>query len=181
MNYQKTEVRAIDHIGITVPDLEAASKFLEEALGATALYDNVVPADPPQEGKETEAKLGINPGSAIIHMRMMRIGDGASIELFEMNVPGKRKQDIILSDIGLQHFAVYTDDIQKTKQQFIKAGGKVLEGPNKMLGREGGLGNAFMYAVTPWDTYIELITYPSKLEIEKSTTLRRWKPQPGKD
>ena len=29
MNYQKTEVRAIDHIGITVPNIEEAATFLE--------------------------------------------------------------------------------------------------------------------------------------------------------
>ncbi|WP_307447311.1 MULTISPECIES: VOC family protein [Chryseobacterium] len=181
MNYQTSEVRAIDHIGITVPDLEAAALFLEQAFGAVAIYDNVIPTDEPQQGADAEAKLGLAKGSAIIHMRMMRIGDGASIELFEMKVPGKRKKDIIPSDIGLQHFAVYTEDIDETKRKFTEAGGKVLKGPNKMLGREGGDGNWFMYAVTPWGTFVEFITYPSELEIEKTTTLRRWKPQPGKD
>lgn len=181
MNYQKTEVRAIDHIGITVPDIEAAAKFLEEALGATAIYDNILPSDPPTTGAEAEAKLGFAKGSAIVHMRMMRIGDGACIELFEMKVPGERKKDIIPSDIGLQHFAVYTEEIETTKEKFEKAGGKLLKGPNEMLGREGGKGNQFMYAVTPWGTFVELITYPSALAIEKETTLRRWKPQQGKD
>lgn len=181
MNYQKTEVRAIDHIGITVPDIEAAATFLEQALGATAIYDNIVPTDPPTEGEEAEAKLGFAKGSAIVHMRMMRIGDGACIELFEMKVPGKRQNDIIPSDIGLQHFAVYTEDIEETKRKFVQAGGRVLQGPNAMLGREGGEGNQFMYAVTPWGTFVELITYPSELEIEKTTTLRRWKPQHGKE
>ncbi|MFC3352407.1 VOC family protein [Sphingobacterium zeae] len=180
MNYQKTEVRAIDHIGITVPNIEEAAKFLEEAFGATAIYDNVVPTDKPTEGAEAEAKLGFAKGSAIVHMRMMRIGDGACIELFEMKVPGERKKDIIPSDIGLQHFAVYTDDIDKTKEKFENAGGRLLKGPNEMLGREGGKGNHFMYCVTPWGTFVELISYPSELEIEKETPLRRWKPQPGK-
>lgn len=181
MNYQKSEVRATDHIGITVPDLEAAATFLEKALGATAIYDNIIPTDEPTTGADAEAKLGFAKGSAIVHMRMMRIGDGACIELFEMKVPGERKKDIIPSDIGLQHFAVYTDDIDETKRKFLEAGGKVLEGPNEMLGREDGEGNQFMYAITPWGTFVELITYPSELEIEKTTPLRRWKPQPGKD
>ncbi len=181
MNYQKTEVRAIDHIGITVPNIEEAATFLEQAFGATALYDNIIPTDSPQTGAEAEAKLGFAKGSAIIHMRMMRLGDGASIELFEMKVPGERKKDIIPSDIGLQHFAVYTENIDETKKKFIEAGGKVLEGPNEMLGREGGAGNQFMYAITPWGTFVELITYPSELEIEKTTPLRRWKPQSGKN
>lgn len=141
MNYQTTEVRAIDHIGITVPNIEEASTFLEKAFGATVLYDNVVKADKPQQGADTEAKLGLTKGAAIVHMRMMRIGDGASIELFEMKVPGERKENIIPSDLALQHFAVYTDDIEESKKKFIAAGGKVLQGPNEMLGREEGDGN----------------------------------------
>ena len=181
MNYQKTEVRAIDHIGITVPDLEAAATFLEKAFGATAIYDNIIPTDPPQQGEETEEILGVAKGSRIMHMRMMRIGDGACIELFEMSVPGERKKDIIPSDVGLQHFAVYTEDIEETKRKFQEAGGKLLKGPNEMLGREKGEGNSFMYAVTPWGTLVELISYPSSLEIEKTTPLRRWKPQKGRN
>lgn len=93
MSYQKTEVRAIDHIGITVPDLDAAATFLEKAFGATAIYDNIIPTDPPQQGE----------------------------------------------------------------------------------------GNSFMYAVTTWGTLVELISYPSSLEIEKTTPLRRWKPQKGRN
>jgi len=181
MNYQKSEVRAIDHIGITVPDLEAAASYLEKVFGAITIYDNVVPTDEPQTGADTEAKLGLAKSSAIVHMRMMRIGDGACIELFEMKVPGNRKKDIIPTDIGLQHFAVYTDNIEETKQKVLAAGGRVLKGPNEMLGREGGEGNQFMYTITPWGSFVELITYPSELEIEKTTPLRRWKPEPGKD
>ena len=33
-------VRGIDHFGITVPDLDAASRFLEEAFDARPLFDN---------------------------------------------------------------------------------------------------------------------------------------------
>ncbi|WP_048512171.1 hypothetical protein [Chryseobacterium sp. FH2] len=107
MNYQKTEVRAIDDIGITVANIEAAAKFLEAALGATAIYENIIPPDAPTTGAQAEAKLGFKKGSGIMHMRMMRIGDGACIELFEMKVPGARKKDVISSDIGLAFSSIY--------------------------------------------------------------------------
>lgn len=32
-------VRAIEHVGITVPDMEAATRFFVEAFGAEKLYD----------------------------------------------------------------------------------------------------------------------------------------------
>ena len=42
--------RGIDHFGITVPDLEAATRFLVEAFDAKPLYDNIRRTDPPFEG-----------------------------------------------------------------------------------------------------------------------------------
>ena len=33
------KIRGIDHIGITVPDIDAATKFLVEALGAEMIYE----------------------------------------------------------------------------------------------------------------------------------------------
>jgi len=71
----QTRPRGIDHVGITVADLEAAAKFLEEAFGAVALYDNVTPTKP-QMGAETERTLGLPTGTAIRHMRMMKLGTG---------------------------------------------------------------------------------------------------------
>ena len=42
--------RGIDHFGITVPDLEAATRFLVEAFDAKPLYDNIKRTDPPFDG-----------------------------------------------------------------------------------------------------------------------------------
>jgi catechol 2,3-dioxygenase-like lactoylglutathione lyase family enzyme len=86
MNYQQTEIRALDHIGITVPDLESASAFLVEAFGAVPLYDSILPSQPPFGGQEAIDELGVAPTTAVIAMRMLRIGNGPGIELFEMTV-----------------------------------------------------------------------------------------------
>jgi catechol 2,3-dioxygenase-like lactoylglutathione lyase family enzyme len=37
-----SHVRGIDHIGITVPDMEAATRFLREAFDAAIVYDTVI-------------------------------------------------------------------------------------------------------------------------------------------
>jgi hypothetical protein len=63
----------------------------------------------------------------------------------------------------LQHFAVYTDDIETTATRFRQAGGSLLKGPNNLLGIEKGEGNKWMYGKTPG-------------EYEQHTPLRRWKP-----
>ncbi|PJN48555.1 hypothetical protein PAEAM_60970 [Paenibacillus sp. GM1FR] len=38
--------RGIDHIGITVPDMEQATLFLQQAFGAQLAYDHITPDDP---------------------------------------------------------------------------------------------------------------------------------------
>jgi len=37
--------RGIDHIGVTVPDIDAAARFLEATFGATTVYDVLQPSD----------------------------------------------------------------------------------------------------------------------------------------
>ena len=37
----KTTMRGIDHIGVAVPDIEAATTFLVEAFGAEVIYQSV--------------------------------------------------------------------------------------------------------------------------------------------
>ena len=44
-------IRGIDHFGMTVPDLEAATRFFEQAFDARVLYDNITRADPPFPGE----------------------------------------------------------------------------------------------------------------------------------
>ena len=52
-------VRAIEHVGITVPDLEAATAFFAEAFGAEYLYDML---DEPLGGPAVEAGPRRPPG-----------------------------------------------------------------------------------------------------------------------
>ena len=80
-------IRGMDHIGVTVPNLDEASLFLEAAFDATPLYDNIKRTDEPLTGPKAEALLGLAPGTTLVTMRMMRLRNGAGIELFEMHGP----------------------------------------------------------------------------------------------
>ena len=77
-------VRGIEHVGITVPDVEAAARFLIDAFGAEVLYD--MPAPERAEGDpypDEQARLGTRPGARWITTKVLRLGDGPGIELFE--------------------------------------------------------------------------------------------------
>ena len=58
--------RGMDHIGITIPDIEAATRFLVEAFDAEPIYDSVKRTDPAVEGSEPEDILQ---GHAVLPFR----------------------------------------------------------------------------------------------------------------
>lgn len=169
------KIRGIDHIGITVPDIDAATKFLVEALGAEVIYDSYAKSDPPQEGADVERALNVPEGTQMIAVRMLKIEHGPGIELFEFRAPVQR-ESVRPSDYGLQHFAVYADDIDTSVARFEKAGGVMFKGPGDlMFPKEIGAGNQWCYGLAPWGTVIEFIHYGG-MPYEKDTPLRRWKP-----
>ncbi|AQS88309.1 hypothetical protein AA101099_1732 [Neoasaia chiangmaiensis NBRC 101099] len=169
--------RGIDHIGITVPDLEVASRFLTDAFGAVALYDNIAADDQPQEGPQAEKTLDLAPGTRVVHMRMMSLGHGPGIELFEMHGP-HQQAPVRPSDFGLQHFAVYVDDMAAALARFEKAGGIVLNSPADQPNLEAGPGNVFLYGRTPWGSIVELLSTPSREKFDAVSPVRRYQPPP---
>jgi catechol 2,3-dioxygenase-like lactoylglutathione lyase family enzyme len=169
--------RGVDHVGITVPDLDAASRFLAEAFDAKPLYDSIKRTEQPFAGPEIEEMLGIASHTVLVAMRMMQLGGGPGIELFEMRSRDQRPA-IRTSDLGFQHVAVYVDDIDYAIRRFVAAGGRMLTGPNELLGFKKGQGNLWCYGSTPWGSVFELISYTALDEHEATTSLRRWTPAP---
>ena len=171
-------VRGIEHIGITVPDIEEATAFLVAALDAEPLYDmhgSNADAIDEEDERRSRAQLGTRSGARWVSSRMLRIGDGASIELFEY-ADAEQVPAVTASDLGIQHFAVYVDDIDAARDRIVAAGGTAYEGPGILGGAEGGEGNKWLYTVAPWGSIIELVTRPGREQYEETTTLRRWRP-----
>lgn len=50
-------MKRIDHIALTVPNVEEATCFFKQAFGAEVLYDGHRPSDPAVEGPIVEAVL----------------------------------------------------------------------------------------------------------------------------
>ncbi|CAG70246.1 MULTISPECIES: VOC family protein [Acinetobacter] len=57
--------RGINHIGITVPDLDQATLFFEQALGTKWCYDGLTLNDQPRQGRIVELQLGLPQGASI--------------------------------------------------------------------------------------------------------------------
>lgn len=168
-------IRGIDHIGITVPDIVQATEFFEQAFDAIYMYDIM---DGPIGGEWIELGLGVPTGTTIQSIRVLRLGDGANIELFDYRTTDQQKP-ALPSDMGYQHVALYVDDIVAAADKLEKAGATLLgDGPSDLPGNEAGEGCQFLYARTPWGSTVELVTYPSRQAYHAVTSLRKWTPEP---
>ncbi|TRW27130.1 VOC family protein [Flavobacterium zepuense] len=175
-NQKTTAISGIDHIGINVPDIDTATVFLQHAFEAEVIYESYSKEQPPLEVEGIEATtLNLASHAKLHSCRMIKIGNGINIELFEIHVNGQR-ESVKSSDLGLQHFAVYTDNILVSLEKFATAGGKVLSEPKPLLfPLETGETNLFCYGITPWGSCVEFITYPDGMPYEAQTKVRRWK------
>ncbi|MFJ3385537.1 MULTISPECIES: VOC family protein [unclassified Curtobacterium] len=165
----------MDHVGLTVPDVDAATEFLAAAFDAVVLYDTL-PADaPPKGGHATDRRLGVPDGAREVRVRMLALPDGPGIELFAFD--GAPQHDpAVPTDLGWQHLALYVDDLDATLDRVVTAGAVALGVPRPLPGPEAGERNRFVYVRTPWGSTIELLTYPDPQPYEQSTDRRRWHP-----
>ena len=170
----KRTMRGIDHIGITVPDIEAATKFLVEGLGAEVIYESVRYTDPPIEGPDLENHTNCFPGTRMTALRMIRMETGPDIELFEMHA-AEQSPAARASDFGLQHMAVYCDDPKVAIERFERAGGKMRMQPIPIpVATEAAPHNTYAYGQTPWGMLVEFMSRPDPMRYEELTPLRRW-------
>ena len=74
-----------EHIGLTVPDLEAATRFFVDVIGGRVLFD----AGPFMATDDWMARhLGVHSRAVIRKLRMIKIECGPSLELFQYRGAG---------------------------------------------------------------------------------------------
>ena len=76
---------------------------------------------------------------------MVRIGTGAGLELFEIGAP-VHQPAAALNDNGLNHLAVYVDDVDAAVRRMVAAGGQMLSEVHGNSRYEDTPGNAGVYA-----------------------------------
>lgn len=169
----KQVIRGVDHVGLTVVDIEAAEQFLVEGMGAELLYELLSRDMPPLKGPEVERLINASPGAEINVARMYKLPSGPSIELFQYTVSDQRPA-LRGCDVGWQHVALYVDDMEEAIARLVAAGGKQMSDPWDMMMQESGEGARFCFVTAPFGALIELVTYPHGQEYHK-TGLSRWK------
>lgn len=151
--------RGIQHIGVTVPDLDEATQFFVEGLGAQVAYDGLTAADEPRQGPEVERQLGLPEGAAIHKQRFLVLGQGPGLEVFEIS--GDQRAASGLADLGLNHISFYCDDLDGVLARLLSAGGEALSEVHENSRHEDTPGNGSVYVRAPWGMLIELQTIPA--------------------
>lgn len=150
-------LRRLDHVGITVPDLEEATHFLVDVLGCEYLY-SLGPFRSADDDWMTE-HLNVHPRAAVVENRFFRCGDQAVFEVFSYTSPDQRHAIPRNSDIGGHHVALYVDDLDEAVAHLERHGVRVLGGPTASKGPAEG--NRWVYFLSPWGMQFELVCYPN--------------------
>ncbi len=115
--------RNFSHIGISVPDLEAAVKFYTQGMGWNLIMapTDVIEADTHKGGKRTDV-FGSNWGK--LRIAHLSTGDGIGVELFEFSEQVNPNNEFDYWKTGVFHFCVQDANIEGLVIKIVAAGGK---------------------------------------------------------
>ena len=166
-------IRGIDHIGVTVPDMQQAVAFFTDVIGCRKAMSFGPFADP--KGNFMQELVNVHPRAEVKEITMMRCGQGSNIELFQYTSPDQKSDEPRNSDIGGHHIAFYVKDIKAAVDQARALGLKTMMGPFEL--KEGpAAGQSITYVLTPWNMQLELISYPRGMAYEKTSKVKLWQP-----
>ncbi len=146
-----------DHVGVTVPNLEEATRFLVDIVGFEYLYSLGPMGD--AEGDWMTQHLNVHPRAACQELRFFRCGPSPVLEVFEFTAPEQRTDPPRNSDVGGHHIAVYVEDIDRAVAYLRTHGVTVLGEPTVSSGPH--LGQRWVYFLAPWGLQFELVSYPN--------------------
>ncbi|RFD67371.1 VOC family protein [Staphylococcus pasteuri] len=153
-------IKGINHVGLTVPNIDEATKFLKNAFGAKVAYDGLTYDDEPRKGKEVERMLGLSEGAEIIKQRMIVIGNGTNIEMFEIQ-NSDQKSPLRLEDLGFNHISIFVEDMDVAIKQAVEAGAIPLSEKHDNSRYEDSEKSSSVYLKTEWNLLIELQCIPN--------------------
>jgi catechol 2,3-dioxygenase-like lactoylglutathione lyase family enzyme len=164
----------IDHVGITVPNVAAAEAWLVDVLGGLNPLTFGPFADP--VGDFMHQLVDVDPRAVVEQIRMVRVGNGPGVELFQYTAPGQDHAFRLNSDWGAHHVAFYVRDIDKGVAYLQSKGAEKRLGPFPVTAGPAA-GQTINYFRTPFGTDVELISYPHGMAYEATAAVPLWDPR----
>lgn len=166
-------MRAVDHVGLSVPDLDQAVRFFVDVLGAEEFFRHG-PYGP--SGEASTRQFDRHPDSVVEGIAMVRLGP-TNIELLQYSSPDQVTHWPSTSDYGGHHLAFYVDDMTTAVASLHDAGVEVLGEPMNLPGPESGPRAEFIFFRAPWGLFLELVSYPQGKAYEATTDRRLFDPR----
>lgn len=164
-----------DHVGFTVPDIEAATRFFVDVIGCEVVFE-IGPFVADDDWMEVH--LGVHPRAVITKLRMLRCKNGAAFELFEYDLEGSNPFPPANSDVGATHLGFMVADMGAAVAHLEAHGVEVFGAPTTMTeGPSEGL--TWVYFKAPWGMTLELVSYPDGLAVTRGNPKALWSPREG--
>ncbi len=166
-------VRALDHVGLTVPDIEICVRFLVDVVGFEEIYSHL-----PEGGSgEAQARqFGRHPETKLEGITMLRLAN-LNLELLQFRAPDQCRQVPRSSDWGGAHLALYVDDLDAAMDHLREHGAEVLGTPMDLPGPESGPGNRFVFVNAPGGLTLELVSFRDGKRYEAEGSRRLFDPR----
>ena len=147
-------VSRIDHVGITVSDLDRALGFYRDLLGLSVVADNTI----------SEPAVAELLGLDSVELRIVDLdsGDGRILELLQYLQPVGRRLDYESSDAATEHIAFTVDDLAAVRARLAEAGVKMVSRKALTIDDPGGSfdGAICLYVRDPDGAILELVQRP---------------------
>ena len=144
----------VDHIGLTVPNLDEAVSFFEVVFGAEQLYRSSRPANPAFMSENFAV-----PPDAHFQLSMLRMPPNLNLELFEWRAAPQVPEPPRACDAGGHHLCFVVADVDDAVEVLRSIPGVRILGERKEVGADSPLvaGNRWTYFLTPWGLLMELV------------------------
>jgi len=165
-------LRGAEHVGITVPDVEEATRFFVDIIGCTFAYD-IGPFVADDDWMQVH--LGVHPRAVIKTLRMLRCKNGPNIELFEYDLDGAATETPPNSDASASHLGFYVEDIGAAVAH-LKAHGIEVQGEVTTMEDGPSQGLSWVYFRAPWGLQLELVSAPGGQTVTNERADALWAP-----
>lgn len=167
-------LRGIEHVGITVPDIDVAVRFFVDVLGCEECFA----AGPFSATDDWMARqLGVDARATIPQIRMIRCLNGPNIEIFAYETADQIRKPPRNSDLGGHHIAFYVEEIAAAVT-YLHAHGLTVMGDPVVMTDGPSAGETWVYFLSPWGLQMELVSYPKGMAFEAAGGRALWVPSP---
>jgi catechol 2,3-dioxygenase-like lactoylglutathione lyase family enzyme len=162
-----------DHVGFTVPDIEAATRFFVDVIGCEVVFE-IGPFVADDDWMKIH--LDVHPRAVIKTLRMLRCKNGPAFELFEYDLEGASQAPPANSDVGATHLGFMVQDMDAAVAHLKAHGVEVMGEPTTMAeGPSEGL--TWVYFKAPWGMALELVSYPDGMAVTRANPNALWSPR----